>query len=126
MTEKRRVLVVDDDPAALRMYGRLLEAAGYEAVQCDSGIGAVELVERQPFDVVVMDLNMPGLDGWMAMSLIRARQPTLPVVILTGGSEPELEKRAATAGAAGFLTKPCRAEVLSRSLERAITDSAKR
>jgi CheY-like chemotaxis protein len=125
MTETRRVLVVDDDPAALRMYGRLLDAAGFRTHAADSGIAAVEAAERERFDAVVMDLNMPGLDGWMAMSLIRARRPTLPVVILTGGSESDLEARAATAGAAGFLHKPCRAETLVRAVERAIASAAK-
>ena len=120
MTQKRRVLVVDDDPAAVRMYGRLLEAAGFQTTTADSGIGAVEAVERAGFDAVVMDLNMPGLDGWMAMSLVRARRPTLPVVILTGAVGADLEARAATAGAAGFLSKPCTSEALVRAVERAI------
>jgi CheY-like chemotaxis protein len=120
MTGKRRVLVVDDDAGAVKMYCRFLEQAGYETSSADSGIGAVERAERETFDAVVMDLNMPGLDGWMALSLIRARRPGVPVVILTGSTGSDLEARAATAGAAGFLTKPCRIEDLQRTVERAI------
>jgi CheY-like chemotaxis protein len=107
MADKLRVLFVDDDPAAVRLYRSYLAADGHEVVIAASGIEGVEASEREPFDVVVMDLNMPGLDGWMSMSLIRARRPKLPVVVLTGSTGRDLEQRAAKAGAAGFLSKPC-------------------
>ena len=119
MAEKLRVLFVDDDPAASRLYKSYLSAEGHEVVIADSGIEAVEAAERNTFDVVVMDLNMPGLDGWMSMSLIKARRPKLPVVVLTGDTGKDLESRAKTAGAAGFLTKPCQPDKLIRALEKA-------
>jgi CheY-like chemotaxis protein len=121
MAEKLRVLFVDDDPAAARLYKSYLAAEGYEVHVADSGIEAVEATERGQFDVVVMDLNMPGLDGWMSMSLIKARRPKLPVVVLTGEVGKDLEARAKTAGAAGFLTKPCQPEALIRTLVKATT-----
>ena len=119
MAEKLRVLFVDDDPAAARLYKSHLVADGHEVFIADSGIEAVEATERGQFDVVVMDLNMPGLDGWMSMSLIKARRPKLPVVVLTGEVGKDLEARARTAGAAGFLTKPCQPEALLRTLKKA-------
>jgi CheY-like chemotaxis protein len=121
MAEKLRVLFVDDDPAAARLYKSYLAAEGHEVHVADSGIEAVEATERGQFDVVVMDLNMPGLDGWMSMSLIKARRPKLPVVVLTGEVGKDLEARARTAGAAGFLTKPCQPEALIRTLVKATT-----
>jgi CheY-like chemotaxis protein len=119
MAEKLRVLFVDDDPAAARLYRSYLAAEGYEVVVATSGIEGVEATERDKFDVVVMDLNMPGLDGWMSMSLIKARRPKLPVVVLTGDTAGDLESRAKTAGAAGFLTKPCAPDLLIRTLKKA-------
>ncbi|MDB4968185.1 MAG: two component sigma54 specific fis family transcriptional regulator [Myxococcales bacterium] len=119
MAEKLRVLFVDDDPAASRLYKSYLSAEGHEVIIADSGIEAVEAAERSAFDVVVMDLNMPGLDGWMSMSLIKARRPKLPVVVLTGEVGKDLEARAKTAGAAGFLTKPCQPDNLIRALKKA-------
>jgi two-component system, cell cycle response regulator DivK len=119
MAEKLRVLFVDDDPAAARLYKSYLAAEGHEVMVADSGIEAVEATERGQFDVVVMDLNMPGLDGWMSMSLIKARRPKLPVVVLTGEVGKDLEARAKTAGAAGFLTKPCQPDLLIRALQKA-------
>ncbi len=119
MADKLRVLFVDDDPAAARLYKSYLVADGHEVTVAGSGIEAVEASERDLFDVVVMDLNMPGLDGWMSMSLIKARRPQLPVVVLTGDVSKDLESRSKTAGAAGFLTKPCQPDVLLRTLRRA-------
>jgi two-component system response regulator FlrC len=124
MAEKLRVLFVDDDPAAGRLYKSHLAAEGHEVVLATSGIEGVEASERQPFDVVIMDLNMPGLDGWMSMSLIRARRPNLPVVVLTGSTGRDLEQRAAKAGAAGFLSKPCPPELLMRTIVRAVKGGA--
>ena len=121
MADKLRVLFVDDDPASARLYRSYLTAEGHDVMVANSGIEGVEATERNTFDVVVMDLNMPGLDGWMSMSLIKARRPKLPVVVLTGETGRDLESRAKTAGAAGFLQKPCQPDVLIRALKRAIT-----
>src|SRR5678816_4391071 len=101
---RRKVLIVDDDAATRRLYAAFL-VKDAETVACDTGVGAVELVEKQAVDLVLMDLNMPGLDGWMAMSLIRARRPGVPFLIITSNSDPELEERARAAGAAAFLKK---------------------
>jgi CheY-like chemotaxis protein len=117
---KGRILFVDDDPAAQKLYRTYLAGEGYEVHVASSGLEGVEASEKQPFDLVVMDLNMPGLDGWMAMSLIRARRPTLPTIILTANQGADLETRAKNAGAAAFLTKPCPPEQLSRAVAVAL------
>ena len=116
---RRTVLVVDDDAATRKLYHAFL-GQDYEVRAVDSGVGAVELVEREPVDVVVMDLNLPGLDGWMAMSLIRARRPNLPFLIVTSLTDGELEARAKHAGAAAFLRKPVTKEALSRAVDRSL------
>lgn len=120
-----RVLIVDDDQSAQRLYRGFLASEGYEVICASSGLDGVEATEKQAFDAVVMDLNMPGLDGWMAMSLIRARRPDLPIVILTADAREELELRARTAGAAAFIAKPCPADRLIRAVAVAI-DKARR
>jgi two-component system response regulator FlrC len=120
MRPHRRILLVDDETAARKLYRSHLTQAGYQVVEADSGIAAVEAAEREAFDAVVMDLNMPGLDGWMALSLIKARRPQLPVIILTGAEGSDLELKAKHSGAAGLLTKPCAPELLSRTVARAV------
>jgi CheY-like chemotaxis protein len=115
----RTVLVVDDDAATRRLYSAFL-AKDAEVVSADTGVGAVELIDQRPADVVIMDLNMPGLDGWMAMSLIRARCPQVPFVIVTSQTDPDLESRARHAGATGFLRKPVTADALRQAVDRAL------
>ena len=114
-----RILLVDDDPSATRLYKAMLASAGHDVVTVDSGVEAVEVAGADRFDLVITDFNMPGIKGDVTLSLLRARLPALPVVILTSEPSPTVEKRARAAGAAAFLRKPCSAEVLTRTIERA-------
>ncbi len=114
-----RILLVDDDPADVRLYRAMLAAAGHEVVVRDSGVEAVELAGGERFDLVVTDFQMPGLKGDVTLSLLRVRLPSLPVIILTSDPSPALERRARTLGAAGFLRKPCSADLLGRTIDRA-------
>jgi len=113
-----RILLVDDDPAAVRLYRAMLVQEGHEVVVCDSGVDAVEAAGRDQFDLVITDFNMPGIKGDVTLSLIRARFPDLPVVILTSEPSPTVERRARDAGAAAFLRKPCSADLLARTVAR--------
>jgi two-component system, response regulator FlrC len=114
-----RILLVDDDPDATRLYRAMLASDGHDVVVLDSGIDAVETAERERFDLVITDFNMPGIKGDVTVSLLRMRVPELPVVILTSEPSPAVEKRARAAGAAAFLRKPCSADVLARAVARA-------
>ncbi len=116
-----RILFVDDDPADRRLYRAMLANDGHEVVVFDSGIDALEAAERERdrLDLVITDFNMPGIKGDVTLSLLRARVPELPVVILTSEPSPTVERRARDAGAAGFLRKPCSPDVLSRAVARA-------
>jgi len=116
---RRTVLVVDDDAATRRLYTAFLQTS-HEVVAVDTGVAAVETVEARAVDLVLMDLNLPGLDGWMAISLIRARRPTLPFLIVSSTNDPEVEGRARTAGAAAFLQKPVTADALRAAVNRAL------
>lgn len=115
-----RILLVDDDPAATRLYRAMLASEGHEVLVFDSGVDAVEAAEREGarLDLVITDFNMPGIKGDVTLSLLRARLPELPVVILTSEPSPTVERRARDAGAAAFLRKPCSAELLSRTVAR--------
>lgn len=115
-----RILLVDDDPAAARLYRAMLVKEGHDVLVFDSGIDAVEAAERErsSLDLVITDFNMPGIKGDVTLSLLRARVPSLPVVILTSEPSPTVEKRARDAGAAAFLRKPCNADLLSRTIAR--------
>jgi len=116
-----RVLIVDDDPAARRLYGAFLRSKSMEVEEASSGIEAVQKVEQSPFDLVLMDLDMPGIDGWMAISLIRARLPDLPMVILTALTGNDYLERAGKLGVDEVLHKPCPHDELLRASERALS-----
>jgi CheY-like chemotaxis protein len=116
----KRVLIVDDEPAARRLYGAFMRSKGFEVHEAASGIDAVQRVEHTQFDLVLMDLDMPGIDGWMAISLIRARLPELPMLILTALSGADFNERAAKLGVHEILHKPCPHDDLMRAAERAM------
>jgi two-component system, NtrC family, response regulator GlrR len=113
-----RVLLVDDDPDAVRLYQAVLAAAGHAVVVCAAGVDAVETAARERFDAVITDFNMPGLKGDTTLTLLHARDPDLPVILLTAELEPGLQKHALTVGAAAFLRKPCEVALLLRTLEK--------
>lgn len=118
-----RILLVDDDPSATRLYRTMLANAGHDVVTLDSGVDAVEAAARERFDVVVTDFHMPGIKGDVTLSLLRTRQPQLPVVILTSEASVTIERHARDAGAAAFLRKPCNVETLARTLSRVVRKS---
>jgi two-component system response regulator AtoC len=107
------VLVVDDDPAVGKVLGALLEQDGLGALHVASGPAALAALEQHPFDAVISDLRMPGMDGMALLAEIGKRWPGLPVVMLTAHGTVPLAVEAMKAGAAEFLLKPFdRQEVL--------------
>jgi len=103
-----RILVVDDQPANLRVVGMLLSRQGYEVVTADSGPKALEICESEPPDLVLLDMMMPGMDGFQVLEEMRAgaAPPSLPVVFVTAAQDRDLLLRAFDAGAVDYVTKP--------------------
>lgn len=113
-----RVLVVEDNPFNQKVATEILGAAQFQ-VQCvDNGHGALDLLTHTPFDLVLVDMQMPGMDGCQVTEAIRATQGLefLPVVMLTADADPETRRAAMAAGASGFLTKPVDPRELLRVL----------
>src|SRR4051794_4240567 len=112
-----RVVVADDDALARRLLADTLEAAGIAVVaRVADGTAAIEAVEHWCPDAVVMDLAMPGLDGFAATRAIRERRPETVVVVLTGSRQEEDALRSLRAGAAGYLSKDLDLESLPRAI----------
>lgn len=109
-----RVLVVDDDPDIRGLVRELLERAGYEVDEAGDGREALRAFFRSPADVVILDVTMPGLDGWQTLERIR-EVTDVPVLMLTARSA-ELEKvRGLQAGADDYVVKPFgRQELVAR------------
>jgi CheY-like chemotaxis protein len=117
-----RVLVAEDHPVNRSYMAALLEGMGHRAHFTASGDEAVEAARVQRFDVILMDLHMPVLDGVGATRAIRAlpepRRSTVPIVALTADAFPETRDRCLVAGMNDFLTKPVSPLVLATCLRR--------
>ena len=118
-----RLLLVDDDPSLLRLMTLRLEGEGYQVTSADCAETALVLLAKQPVDVVLSDLRMPGLDGMALFDEIAKRNPGLPVVLMTAhGSIPEAVA-ATQRGVFGFLTKPLNNVELRDILQKAVHQS---
>ena len=104
-----RVMLVDDHDLIRYGLRRLMEdQSGIEVVaEADSGEKALELARSTKMDVILMDINMPGIGGFEATSRLSKTHPEIKIIVLTAHSEGPLPKRLLEAGAVGFLTKGC-------------------
>ncbi|MBI5162189.1 MAG: EAL domain-containing response regulator [Micrococcales bacterium] len=116
--ERSRVLLVDDEPSVVRAYTRLLEPT-YEVQTASDAEAAVELLDRMSFDVVVTDLRMPGQDGMHVLRAARARDPDVPVILLTASPSLESSVQALEDGALKYLVKPIERRELRDTVEAA-------
>ena len=113
--EHATVLLVEDEEPLRRVLRELLEREGFTVLEASDGVLALDEVDRGAPDIVVLDLNLPRLDGYGVLSHLRARQSTsaLPVIVLTAKGDEDSEVRVFEYGASDFLTKPFRPRALS-------------
>jgi DNA-binding NtrC family response regulator len=121
MSDGRRldVLIVDDDPAIRRMMRGVLEDEGHAVVEAEDGERALEALAGQRVDVVLLDLNMPGLPGLEALTRIRETAPDTAVLVVTGESTIENALKAGQRGAFDFIVKPPDPEILLGTIAEA-------
>lgn len=109
-------LVVEDNELICRNIGLLLEALGCTATLCSNGISALEELERQRFDGIVTDLNMPEMDGLTLIKELRQRQISTPVIVSTSFNDPYNVREASRYGISAFLNKPWSIEEFNESV----------
>ena len=102
------VLVVDDEPALRKTIRASLAASGYTVEEAGTGGEAVGVIQRQPFDLVLLDVNMPGMNGLEACRQIRAFAPRMGIIMVTVRDAEEDKVQALEAGADDYVTKPFR------------------
>lgn len=101
-----RVLVVDDEPAIRRALRPPLTELGFEMTEASRGEMALDMLRTEPFDAVLLDVNMPGIGGIETLRRIRAAAPRLPVIMLTVRDREEEKVNALELGADDYVTKP--------------------
>ena len=106
--DPRSILVIDDDPDMRHVLSDFLERSGYRVIEASSGGEAIFIAESERVDLVILDKEMPGMNGLEVLSLFKRRRPSLPIIFITafGGREDEAESR--RRGAWLYIEKPFR------------------
>jgi len=118
----KRILVAEDRPASLELIRTVLESAGYEVIGAVDGQEAVEKASGNPVDLVLLDLQMPKMDGFDVLAQLRKdpRFQSIPIVALTASAMQGDRERALAAGFSSYLAKPVDLIVLRSEMERLI------
>jgi DNA-binding response OmpR family regulator len=120
-----KILVVDDEPAILRFVVKILEARNHQVLSAEDGRAGLELAQKELPDVVVLDVNLPKLDGYAVCKELKSGETTrhIPIVMMTAAyTTVEDANRGAGSGADEYVVKPFLREVLLHNVERLLPD----
>lgn len=117
--EDFRVLIVDDEPDFLETILKRLKRRKIDATGVSSGLEALNLLEKQPFDVVILDVRMPGMDGIETLKEMKKRRPLMEVIMLTGHASVEAGMQGMQLGAFDFVMKPADIDELLEKIRQA-------
>ena len=114
------VLLVEDDADTQNLVARILQKEGYQVTVAGDGIDALMRLGEKPFDLILSDVNMPNLDGFKLLELMQQKGIHVPVILLTGRIDPEDEVRGLDLGAADYIKKPIKKEILLHRVRQAL------
>jgi CheY-like chemotaxis protein len=122
-----RILIIDDDEAVRRATVMMLEARGFDVVAVENGQSGVDAIKAGPFDTVIVDLFMPGMDGLATTRAMHQHSPTTPIIAVSGfmfrgrcPAMPDFHPMATEAGAVATLYKPLRPNELVQTIADAM------
>jgi DNA-binding NtrC family response regulator len=113
------VLLIDDDHDFLDVMAERMEARGLEVSATMSAEEALDMIKKDSFDAIILDLQMPGMDGIEALKAIKEVQPEAQIILLTGHATVEKSVEAIKLGATDFIEKPADLESLTRKIKKA-------
>ena len=116
----KRVLVVDDNEANIHLVRFILEKNGYEVIEARNGIEGVELAVSEKPDLVLLDIQLPDIDGLEVVKRIRASETngSIPIIALTSYAMPGDRKKVLAAGCNGYIAKPIDVKTFMTEIER--------
>ncbi len=101
-----RILVIDDERSARLLLDRVLTRAGHQVTLVESGEQGLEQLAKEPFDLIITDKNLPGMDGLKVLELARSQFPSLQVVVITGFPTADTKAQARKLGIFAYVAKP--------------------
>jgi two-component system chemotaxis response regulator CheY len=118
----KRILVVDDSLVARKQVATFLRNSGYEVDEAPNGAVALAMADKSTFDLLIVDVNMPVMDGLQMLEQLRQRQPyaATPVFVLTTESTTDMLGRGKSAGATAWVVKPFKQESLLRGIRNVL------
>lgn len=124
MTTKRKVLIADDDPRNRKLLETLLHAGGYEVQCADSGRAALSAIAVAPPDLLLLDLMMPGMDGFEVVRRVKSdtAMSRLPIIMVTALDDAGSRARLAAAGISEVITKPVDRWELKTRMDKLLGD----
>jgi CheY-like chemotaxis protein len=125
MGDMIKVLMVDDEEQFRSTTSKILTRRGYATTMAGSGEEAIGILQKEPQDVVILDVKMPGMDGHQTLAEIRKIDPDVPVIMLTGHGALESAKESLKHGAFDYLNKPCEIDLLAAKIRDAYTAAKK-
>ena len=121
VTVKKRILLADDDEGVRASLGQVLVMEGYEVLPAANGRQAVAWLRSELPDLALLDINMPGLDGWQTLERIERRRPFLPLIVIT--ARPHQYPRAVGAGVDALMEKPLHVPMLLSAIQELLAES---
>jgi DNA-binding NtrC family response regulator len=114
------ILVVDDDAIVIKSCKRILEAEGFEVSTVPSADKALEVIKNSDFDILLIDVKMPGRDGMYLMREIKKNWPEIPTIVMSGYPTPETITEVLRLGATLFIPKPFKPDELIKSVRQVL------
>jgi two-component system response regulator AtoC len=118
---KLRILLVDDEEIVRETLGDYLRDCGYHVDEAGDGTAALQAIDADHYDLALVDVKMPGMDGLSFLSSVRERSPEMEVIIVSGHGDNEMSEKVSRLGAAEFLVKPVSLFELDGILEKILT-----
>lgn len=121
MPAKNRILVVDDEEALRTVLGSELEGEGYAVQMAGDGDEAIKILEKDTFDLILLDIKMPTVDGFEVLKFVKQHQPATKVIMLTGFADLKNAIESKKLGAEDFVSKPYDLVDLLTTVERVLS-----
>jgi DNA-binding NtrC family response regulator len=118
--ETSRILVIDDEPVVCKSVKKILERKGHSVDMAHRGKDGLDLIDRNNYDILIVDLKMPGVDGLEVLKLVRESHPSIPVLMITGFASVENAVESMKLGAFDYIQKPFSPDELVLTVEKAL------